>query len=68
MRRVRDVCGAAAAVVSVGWRRFVAPPAGPGIARGMEVIRASVTPDTGAEKFESLERISLIRETNGNFD
>ena len=28
----------------------------------------TMSPDTSAEKFENLERINLIRETNRNFD
>ena len=35
---------------------------------GHAARRASLTPDTLAEKFESFERINSIRETNGNFD
>ena len=31
-------------------------------------VPARWTPDTWAEKFESLERINSIRETNGSFD
>ena len=32
------------------------------------LVRQSSTPDTWSEKFESLERINSIRETNENFD
>ena len=34
----------------------------------IQFLVTSLTPDTCADKFENLERINSIRETNGNFD